>query len=65
MTGIIITSIICGTVLIIAIIQDVRKQQEKKAFEETLKKSAETLQRNLTALTDKKQRKEKSALTSI
>ena len=58
MTGIIITSIICGTVLILAIIQDVRKQQEKKEFEETLKKSAETLHRNLTALTDKKQRKE-------
>ena len=58
MTGIIITSIICGTVLIIAIIQDVRKQQEKKALEKTLKESAETLHRNLTALTDKKQRKE-------
>lgn len=58
MTGIIITSIICGTVLILAILQDVRKQQEKRALEKTLKKSAETLHRNLTALTDKKQRKE-------
>lgn len=58
MTAIIITSIICGTILTLAIIKDVRKQQEKRELEETLKKSAETLHRNLTALTDKKQRKE-------
>ena len=48
MTVIIVTSIICATVLTITILKDIRKQQEQRKLEKTLNESAEILDRNLT-----------------
>lgn len=61
MVGIIITSIICATLIALAIIKDVQKQRDWRDLEKKLEESAKALNIRLTALDkykDKYNRKE-------